>query len=163
MTAPRSMSDERRIPDGVAATYVTFAPSRLRTLRRAYLPLTPDARAPSQTAGIHPTELLYAPLVQAVAQTIRLDSERLADRFEGERPVTVSVQNPLFGLAEPCGARLCSGRTTPAHFARGLSLPSATRSSLFNVVVQRRTFMGARTVPKCGEIAASDSASTLCV
>jgi hypothetical protein len=56
------MSDERRIPDGVAATYVTFAPLRLRALRRAYLPLTPDVRAASQTARIHPTGLLYAPL-----------------------------------------------------------------------------------------------------
>jgi hypothetical protein len=28
VTVPRSMSDERRIPDRVAATYVTFAPSR---------------------------------------------------------------------------------------------------------------------------------------
>ena len=75
-------------------------PSRLRALRRAYLPLPPDVRAPSQTARIHPTEFLQAPLVQAVAQTIRLDSERLADRYESERPVTVAVQNPPFGLAE---------------------------------------------------------------
>ena len=78
MTAPRGMSDERRIPEGVAATYVTFAPSRLRTLRRAYLPLTPDVRAPSQTARIHPTGLLCAPLAQAVAQMLCFGGFRIA-------------------------------------------------------------------------------------
>ena len=100
MTAPRSMSDERQITNGVAAVYVTFAPSPPRVLRRAYLPITPDVRAPSQTARIHPAGLLRAPLVQAAAQTIGLNSERLADHFESERPVTIAVQNPPFGLAE---------------------------------------------------------------
>jgi hypothetical protein len=115
------MSGERRIPDGIAATYVTFAPSRLRVLRRAYLPLPPDVRAPSQTARIHPTEFLQAPLVQAVAQTIRLDSERLADRYESERPVTVAVQNPPFGLAEhPApGAALGVGVSLEAAYCVG--------------------------------------------
>src|SRR5258708_6643599 len=97
---PRSMSDERRSRQSIAVTYVSLTPSRLSTLWLAYQPHPPAVRAPSQTAGTHPTRLLHTPLAQAVAQTIRLDSERLADRLVGERPITVAVQNPPFGLAE---------------------------------------------------------------
>src|SRR5581483_9153861 len=77
--------------------------------RRAYPALASDRRTARQRPRAGTAHLKRAPFAQPLAQTAGLDSQSLADGFEGEWPVGAAVKQPCFGFGEHPLARAAAG------------------------------------------------------